>query len=368
MQQLADEANPDAPPPTVIPKMTASENRLPLHDRVKFDMDVVQAHLEKWKSKGHLQLKPDCLSWTPFLVTRGPHQEITAAMNSKDPSTAPNNALRDGQSPVEILDIDKEHPTVVDKNGLEIDLPDPAQSSSPEATLAPLVVAPDFPQDDPVASGPPDEEPIVADQEQPETTEPNGQEGRDIEMSEPDALDERERTPPPPVLSKVNGTPRATRQSSPVRSPAGASLRSSPRRGQQAPQPPSNARPAQLTSASKLRVGSPRTDKSPRRIFQNGRKSPPLSHSSDDSDLEDEMQLKPGRKGSDMSGSRRKLRSPSGFGRSLSAEKPTPSAPRHLPIRTRDSSSLDEDEQDQLPSKKARFANSASDSQHESAE
>lgn len=363
MQQLAEEANPDAPPPVVVPKMTASENRLPLHDRIKFNMEIIQAHLDKWKSKGHLQLKPDCLSWTPFLVTRGPHQEITAAMNSKDPQTAPTNALRDGQSPVEILDIDKEQPTVVDKDGLEIDIPDPARSSTPEANVAPLVVVPGLPQEVQGVNGSANQESTLEAEKAQDQNAPEG----DVEMDEldapgePDTTEEPQLKTPPPVSPKVNGSLRVTRQSPARPPPVTATVRSSPRRGQQAPQSPSNARPAQLSSASKLKVNSPRSDKS-RRIFPNGRKSSPIAHSSDDSDLEDEMRLKPGFKNSDLS-DRRKLRSPSGFARSLSVDKATPSAGRRLPIRTRDSSSLDEDEQDLPSAKKARFADSAEDSQ-----
>jgi hypothetical protein len=52
--------------------VSLAETTIPAHYRIAFEKaDVMHEYLEKYNRKGYLELKPDRLHWTPFLVTRG---------------------------------------------------------------------------------------------------------------------------------------------------------------------------------------------------------------------------------------------------------------------------------------------------------
>lgn len=44
---------------------------IPSNYKITIDREVIEAHVQKWEKKDYLQLKPDKLQWSPFLVTRG---------------------------------------------------------------------------------------------------------------------------------------------------------------------------------------------------------------------------------------------------------------------------------------------------------
>lgn len=44
---------------------------IPSNYKITIDKEIIEAHVQKWEKKDYLQLKPDKLQWSPFLVTRG---------------------------------------------------------------------------------------------------------------------------------------------------------------------------------------------------------------------------------------------------------------------------------------------------------
>lgn len=355
MQQLAKEADPHAPSQPTVPKMTSAENRLPIHDKVVFNMDVVNAHLEKWKSKNHLSIKPDSLNWTPFLVTRGPHQDITAAMNSKDPSTAPTNLLPPEQNAVEILKLDNEHVVVVDKDGLAIDLVDSASPTSATLDLPnssnsgpkgePSAVIEDSTdvigelEVDPSVDAS-EHAPIVEQLTREVSSDPSSlSEAEDVIMQEPLVLPRSS----PYRRKKADEVKRTNGHISPLPSPKVKPAQGSPRR--------TSTRvtqlPSQTTSPKSQEKSKPnQTIASPRRrpaaIFQPDQLS---SSNSENSENEDELRLRPHRfpvNGTQRNGTRH-LRSTSAsdnLHRSPSLDQHTPAGKKLAKSRTRDSSSL----------------------------
>lgn len=60
---------------------------VPVTYRIQFDRPQVEALVEKNASKGYLELKPDQLQWSPFLVTRGYGLGVQVGSTAKDPVT-----------------------------------------------------------------------------------------------------------------------------------------------------------------------------------------------------------------------------------------------------------------------------------------
>jgi len=62
---------------------TAASVNIPEHYRIAFENRTeIKEYVNKWLTKGHLQLRPERLQWTPFLVTRGvmpPDMSLTEA-------------------------------------------------------------------------------------------------------------------------------------------------------------------------------------------------------------------------------------------------------------------------------------------------
>ena len=67
--------DPHAAPPTVIP----------VDYEIILDKSRVQAYLDKWEAKEYLQLRPDHLQWSPFLVTRGYGLDVPVGSIAKAP-------------------------------------------------------------------------------------------------------------------------------------------------------------------------------------------------------------------------------------------------------------------------------------------
>ncbi|KAK4695554.1 hypothetical protein P7C70_g8528, partial [Phenoliferia sp. Uapishka_3] len=85
--------DPHSTPAVVIPKAY----------RIYWDAEVVRAHVEKYEAKEYLQLKPERLQWSPFLVTRygveppPPAPEMTAdILNDGDDGTGPSGGELNG--------------------------------------------------------------------------------------------------------------------------------------------------------------------------------------------------------------------------------------------------------------------------------
>lgn len=52
--------------------VSEAETTIPPQYRIVFErIQIAQDYLDKYSKKGYLELKPDQLHWTPFLVTRG---------------------------------------------------------------------------------------------------------------------------------------------------------------------------------------------------------------------------------------------------------------------------------------------------------
>ena len=67
--------DPHAAPSTIIPT----------HYRIVVDLTVVRTFLERWEAKEYLQLRPEQLQWSPFLVTRGYGLDLPVGSIAKDP-------------------------------------------------------------------------------------------------------------------------------------------------------------------------------------------------------------------------------------------------------------------------------------------
>ncbi|GAA94815.1 uncharacterized protein L969DRAFT_97222 [Mixia osmundae IAM 14324] len=63
-------------------------HEIPTEYKLELDFDKISAHLAKWKGKGHIQLNPDRLRWTPYLVSH-------ALPVQNDPQPLLNGALVD---------------------------------------------------------------------------------------------------------------------------------------------------------------------------------------------------------------------------------------------------------------------------------
>lgn len=83
--------DPHATPPPVIP----------VDYEIIVDRSRVQAYIDKWEAKEYLQLRPDHLQWSPFLVTRGYGVDVPVGSIAKAPGGdvgEPNDGVGDGEA------------------------------------------------------------------------------------------------------------------------------------------------------------------------------------------------------------------------------------------------------------------------------
>lgn len=59
---------------------------------ISWDHEQVDRYLKNWESKGYLQLKPEKLKWSPFLLTRTKHSRIFGDPMEQDPVAGPSLA------------------------------------------------------------------------------------------------------------------------------------------------------------------------------------------------------------------------------------------------------------------------------------
>lgn len=132
---------------------------IPEHYEILWDRQAVREHLERYATKGYLELKPEHLKYTPFLVTRitlgkdgmlhtlamakgqavevqGKEPDLVSALvpaTASSHDTSVDNAA-DPDSAVESMDVDQS-PIVVDNAPMDVDTEMPAGESLPSLDL-----------------------------------------------------------------------------------------------------------------------------------------------------------------------------------------------------------------------------------------
>jgi hypothetical protein len=151
---------------------------IPEHYEILWDRQAVREHLERYASKGYLELKPEHLKYTPFLVTRitlgkdgmlhtlamakgqavevqGREPDLVSAMvpgtaTSQDTSVAnapetAAEAMDVDQTPVVVedasIDVDKDTPAIHVPQDLPAEPRTPNSSIAPVSPVAPVSVA-----------------------------------------------------------------------------------------------------------------------------------------------------------------------------------------------------------------------------------
>lgn len=158
MARKALARNPDKSQTTVIPE----------HYEILWDRQAVRQHLERYATKGYLELKPEHLKYTPFLVTRitlgkdgmlhslamakGPAVEVQGqepdlVSDMIEPSTATSlttSQVNTSDSAVEALEVDT-GPMDVDKASMDVDKESPGVEAPPVDAPQALPVEPQTP-------------------------------------------------------------------------------------------------------------------------------------------------------------------------------------------------------------------------------
>lgn len=76
-QNTTLQPNPHSPPtPSTDVDKVAASLFIPAEYSIAWDRDKVEAHLDKFESKGWMKIRPEMLKWSPFLVDRAARKTI----------------------------------------------------------------------------------------------------------------------------------------------------------------------------------------------------------------------------------------------------------------------------------------------------
>jgi hypothetical protein len=150
---------------------------VPPEYRIEFDRELADEYVRRWEEKRYLDLKPEKLRWTPFLVTRAFNLGVDAGSTARDPA----EEHPPEKEHVRVVAPKGEEPVVVDHQGAEVVASSAAtpaeaepeqQPSTAPSTAAPVEMEPE-PQSTAATSA---TAPVEAEPEQqPITATPNAE-------------------------------------------------------------------------------------------------------------------------------------------------------------------------------------------------
>jgi len=97
-----------------------ADYEVPLHYQIMVERNELEAHIEKWKTKGNIEVHDDRLKWTPFLVTHLADIQIVAGHRTMESNEQESTTL--GQAPHQLIENPCQPNEVImmDANGFQI--------------------------------------------------------------------------------------------------------------------------------------------------------------------------------------------------------------------------------------------------------
>jgi hypothetical protein len=121
---------------------------VPENYRIEFDREEAEEYVRRWEDKGYLDLKPEKLRWTPFLVTRAFNLVVDGGSTAREPA----EERPPEKEHVRVVEPRGEEPVVVDHQGAEV-IPDPPVEAGPPQDQQPPSTVEPQPSDNHQANG-----------------------------------------------------------------------------------------------------------------------------------------------------------------------------------------------------------------------